>query len=151
VLLLPDWSSYWDSMDRLYQWIWILISPKPRLVFPIICNQCLSPLTLWVPIPLMATCTRYNIALSDRELRNKASLMIRVFPIRELKPGGLCYLSTCAKLYLEIGLNYSIICNLDRVMVFKATFNNISVRSWRSVLLVEDTGVLGENQRPSRK
>jgi hypothetical protein len=53
-------------------------------------------------------------ALSDRELRNKASLMIRVFPIRELKPGGLCYLSTCAKLYLEIGLNYSIICNLDR-------------------------------------
>ena len=68
-------------------------------------------------------------ALNDRELRNKASLMIRVFPIRELKPGGLCYLSTCAKLYLEIGLNYSIICNLDRVMVFKATFNNISVRS----------------------
>ena len=30
-------------------------------------------------------------------------------------------------------------------MVFKATFNNISVISWRSVLLVEETGVLGEN------
>ena len=28
-----------------------------------------------------------------------------------------------------------------RVMVFNATFNNISVISWRSVLLVEDTGV----------
>ena len=27
-----------------------------------------------------------------------------------------------------------------RVMVFKATFNNISVISWRSVLLVEETG-----------
>jgi hypothetical protein len=26
-------------------------------------------------------------------------------------------------------------------MVFKATFNNISVISWRSVLLVEETGV----------
>jgi hypothetical protein len=26
-----------------------------------------------------------------------------------------------------------------------ATFNNISVISWRSVLLVEETGVLGEN------
>ena len=29
------------------------------------------------------------------------------------------------------------------VMVFNATFNNISVISWRSVLLVEETEVLG--------
>jgi hypothetical protein len=28
-----------------------------------------------------------------------------------------------------------------RVMVFNTTFNNISVISWRSVLLVEETGV----------
>jgi hypothetical protein len=28
-----------------------------------------------------------------------------------------------------------------RVIVFNATFNNISVISWRSVLLVEETGV----------
>jgi hypothetical protein len=33
-------------------------------------------------------------------------------------------------------------------MVFNATFNNISVLSWRSVLLVEETGVPGENDRP---
>ena len=32
-------------------------------------------------------------------------------------------------------------------MVFKATFNNISFISWRSVLLVEETGVPGENHR----
>ena len=30
-------------------------------------------------------------------------------------------------------------------MVFNATFNNISVISWRPVLLVEETGVSGEN------
>ena len=35
------------------------------------------------------------------------------------------------------------------VMVFTATFNNISVISWRSVLLVEETGVPGENTRPA--
>jgi hypothetical protein len=35
-----------------------------------------------------------------------------------------------------------------RVMVFNATFNNISVISWRSVLLVEETGVPGENHQP---
>ena len=29
-------------------------------------------------------------------------------------------------------------------MMFKATCNNISVMSWWSVLLVEETGVLGE-------
>ena len=32
-------------------------------------------------------------------------------------------------------------------MVFSATFNNDSVISWRSVLLVEETGVPGENHR----
>jgi len=33
-------------------------------------------------------------------------------------------------------------------MVFNATFNNISVISWRSILLVEETGVVGEKHRP---
>jgi hypothetical protein len=35
------------------------------------------------------------------------------------------------------------------LMVFIATFNNISVISWRSVLLMEETGVSGENHRPA--
>jgi hypothetical protein len=34
------------------------------------------------------------------------------------------------------------------VMVFNATFNNISVISWRSVILVEETGVPGESHQP---
>jgi hypothetical protein len=34
-------------------------------------------------------------------------------------------------------------------MVFNATFNNISVISWRSILLVEETGEPGENHRPA--
>ena len=36
-----------------------------------------------------------------------------------------------------------------RVIVFNVTFNYISVISWRSVLLVEETGVPGENNRPA--
>jgi hypothetical protein len=32
-------------------------------------------------------------------------------------------------------------------MVFNAIFNNISVISWRSAFLVEETGVPGENHR----
>ena len=34
------------------------------------------------------------------------------------------------------------------IIAFNATFNNISVISWRSVLLVEETRVSGENHRP---
>jgi hypothetical protein len=30
-------------------------------------------------------------------------------------------------------------------MVFNATFNNFSIISWRQILLVEETGVPGEN------
>jgi len=37
----------------------------------------------------------------------------------------------------------------SRVMVFNVTFNNISVISWWSVLLVEETRVPGENHRPA--
>ena len=33
-------------------------------------------------------------------------------------------------------------------MVFNATFNNISVISWWSVLLMEENGVLRENHQP---
>jgi len=33
--------------------------------------------------------------------------------------------------------------------VFNATFNNILVISWRSVLLVEETRLPGENHRPA--
>jgi hypothetical protein len=36
-----------------------------------------------------------------------------------------------------------------RVMVFNATFNNISVISWQSVLLLEETRVPEENQWPA--
>jgi hypothetical protein len=34
-------------------------------------------------------------------------------------------------------------------MVFNVTFNNISVVSWRSVLLLEENRVPGENHRPA--
>ena len=36
-----------------------------------------------------------------------------------------------------------------RVMVFNATFNNITFISWLSVLLLEETGVPGEKHRPA--
>jgi hypothetical protein len=34
-----------------------------------------------------------------------------------------------------------------RAMMFSATFNNITVISWRAVLLVQETGIPGENHQ----
>jgi hypothetical protein len=39
----------------------------------------------------------------------------------------------------------------DRIVAFNITFNNILVISWRSVLLVEETGVPRENHRPGAR
>jgi hypothetical protein len=50
-----------------------------------------------------------------------------------------CSLFLCLHELLFVGLG---------VMVLNTTFNIISVISWRSVLLVEETGVPGENHRP---
>jgi uncharacterized membrane protein len=46
-------------------------------------------------------------------------------------------------------LNLNIIFKMVWFVVFNATFNNISVLSWWSVLLVEETGVPGENHWPA--
>jgi hypothetical protein len=34
------------------------------------------------------------------------------------------------------------------IVMFNTTFNNISIISWRSVLLIGETAVPGENHRP---
>jgi hypothetical protein len=36
-----------------------------------------------------------------------------------------------------------------RIMLFNTTFNNISGKTWRSVLLVKEIGVPGENHKPT--
>ena len=46
---------------------------------------------------------------------------------------------------LSIGIQQT---NKTCLIVFNATLNNISVISWWSVLLVEETGGPGENHRP---
>ena len=51
---------------------------------------------------------------------------------------------------IRVRLGYGVIyMGLLWIMVFNVTFNNISGISWRSVLLVEETRVPGENRRPA--
>jgi hypothetical protein len=51
---------------------------------------------------------------------------------------------SCVTKYIIILFACLFVC----LMVFNATFNNISVVSCRSVLLVEETGAPGENHQP---
>ena len=55
----------------------------------------------------------------------------------------LLFIHCCRSPYYDIGHNIWV-----RVMASNAYFNNISVMSWRSVLLVEETEGPGENHRP---
>jgi hypothetical protein len=54
---------------------------------------------------------------------------------------------TCDSIFL-INLDFFLKPTMAWFTMFNATFNNISVISWRSVLLVEEAGVPGENRRP---
>jgi hypothetical protein len=74
---------------------WLFIYYITSWISNYLCNQYLSPLTLWVWTTTQTRCT-------DRRKLSK------------------CKYTCCLKI---------------SVMVFNATFNNISVISWRSVLL----------------
>jgi hypothetical protein len=55
------------------------------------------------------------------------------------------FLINITNIEMYVGLGRCHLC--EWVMVFNSTFNNISAISWRSVLLVEETGIPGENDR----
>ena len=59
------------------------------------------------------------------------------------------YVNLGAAFSLALSVYFTICFLWVRVMMFNATFNNISDISWRSVLLVEEIGVPGENHRPA--
>ena len=60
-----------------------------------------------------------------------------------------CFSVGCILYFYQWGRSRNVIQSLcGWFMVFNASFSNISVISWRSVLLVEETVVPGENHRP---
>ena len=67
-----------------------------------------------------------------------------------LEIGMQCVKQININSYYISNLKYFYISRVSvRVMVFNVTFNNISVISWRSILLVEETGVPVENHQPA--
>jgi len=71
--------------------------------------------------------------------------LVKVPPYSKLNFHGKIFFT---QNWCNITLKQRII-SLREAMVFNATFNNISVISWWSVLLVVEIGVPGENHRPA--
>jgi hypothetical protein len=59
------------------------------------------------------------------------------------------YFLLCDMLREAIGHPFRIKALFVCLVAFNTTFNNIPAVSWRSVLLVEETGGHGENHRPA--
>jgi hypothetical protein len=71
----------------------------------------------------------YSRTFIFESIQNLLSTLISIFKKTFALLNRLCLLFAC-------------------LMVFNTTFNNISVITWPSVLLVEETGGPGENHRP---
>jgi hypothetical protein len=71
----------------------------------------------------------------------------------ESVPKMLCYSKSISyiytKMHIDIYIRHLWKGTMVNFMALNATFNNIVVKSWRSVLLVEKTGVSTENHRPA--
>ena len=74
-----------DNLHRRYS-IAIFIRRTPwsgsyvSWIYNYLCNQCLSPLKLWVRTPFMARCTRYSIMWSSLSVTCDRSVVFFRFP-----------------------------------------------------------------------
>ena len=92
----------------------------------------------------------YFLVLTDDRIENNIHLKyphwvyflkyVRDEPVKKY----IFDVNTYLLIHLSIDLTYQPEVRI-RVFVFDATFNNISITSWRSGLLVEESGVPGEN------
>ena len=82
----------------------------------------------------------FKLQLHEDEQFNIYFSSPRRTPWALLPSFGVCCLPIVCHLSVNLGGGW--------VMVFNVTFNNISVKSWWSVVLVKETGVPGENHWP---
>ena len=94
----------------------------------------------------------YNLTINTLCLMIRTPLMIIFPPIRRILHSALINSDTNTPYARGEGIFNNVVCLFVCLfvclMVLNATFNNISVISWLSVSLVEETGGPGENHQP---
>ena len=128
LLMFQRFITYYFSFQKKgLPWSW----SYDNWIYNYLCNQCLSPLTLWVQIPHRRV---LYTTLCDKVCQWLAA--------------GLWFsLGTLVSDIIEIIWMWRWF-DLIWFLVFNTTFSNISTISWRPVLVVEEAGVPGENHRP---
>ena len=107
-------NSYWNSLLKGQPWSY------GSWIYNYLCNQCLSPTKVWIRIPLMARCTRYNIMWkclsvnpvsstnkSDRHDRDEILLTVALNTV--LYPPWLKFF-LILQIYLQYSFNWLIYC-----------------------------------------
>jgi hypothetical protein len=101
-----------------------------------LCKQCLSPLMLGVRILIRVRCTQYNIVWSSLSATSDRSVVFSGYSTNKTLPRhnwNIVYFSYVVAVSCLMPL--STIFQLCRgSQLFDATFNNISVMSWQSVV-----------------
>jgi hypothetical protein len=104
---------------------------------PVLCKQLIdSELHFEVPV---SRCDRRTRPESARSCKTRA--YNTVFVLTDKDQNVVIIMNTCSTWYLICTEHRTWVYGF-RLMVFNATFNNISVISWRSVLLVDETELL---------
>jgi len=86
--------------------------------------------------------------LSEPELKKQLQTLAETkIVIIEVSYLTVVWTTWTSKIYLEF-IMWFLVCWMVGFMVLTANFNDISVISWQPVLLMEETGVVGENHRP---
>jgi hypothetical protein len=94
--------------------------------------------------PLVLVDTKSDLRFDFHQIYNKC--IWQVYIIMKIKFKFSIEMEDTCWFHLLQLLNATV---LLKVMLFNSTFNNISVISWQSILLFEDTRVHGENHWPA--
>ena len=93
---------------------------RDRMVVGFICKQCISPLTLWVRISLVASCTRYNIMWSRFSMTCRKSMVYPDTPVSSINKTDH---NDITAILLKVAVNTTALTNIVYIKTISASSN----------------------------
>ena len=131
-------TSYKENMLWVYQHLWCYVSLWKMWNDVLVWNGNVCGCSLITV--LISTCKCKRRTNLDIKCQSSGITFIKFLNTRKI--------SNQKVIFNKYGILIWRFWSMVWFIVFNATFNNISVISWRSVLLVDQTGVPGENHQP---
>jgi hypothetical protein len=138
--------EFWNCCDSVIIFFHFIIGcggrrDRDRIwIYNYLCNQCLSPLTLWVRIPFMARCTRNNIMWSSSSVTRDRSVVFSgysVFPTNKTDRHNITEILLKVALNTihqptkpSVGCEKTIMMNQYRLLLITAELKLQSLNNW---------------------